>query len=163
MNQETTKGIFNKMADSYDTPERERVLGIIKKELIRLLAGTPRESVLLDYGCGTGLMSLPFEDRFESLFLVDIAEEMVEQVKQKCQVLGLSHVKAQILEQFQANEEKVDVIFVIQTLLHIPDTSQVFKELAGRLKEGGRLIIVDVLKNDQMSSHLIHHGFSEEE
>lgn len=64
---------FDLIADKYDTDERREISDIITKKVASEveLAG----KVLLDFGCGTGLVSLPLADRLKKLELYDASEK----------------------------------------------------------------------------------------
>lgn len=48
-------------------------------------------------------------------------------------------------------------------LLHIPDTEKILQELFTLLNPGGKLIIIDFDKNDNINHPKVHNGFSQEE
>jgi len=48
-------------------------------------------------------------------------------------------------------------------LLHIPDTKKILQELFNILNSGGKLIIIDFDKNDEINHPKVHNGFSHEE
>lgn len=60
-------------------------------------------------------------------------------------------------------ELKADIVLMSLVLLHIPDTKQILKEMFNLLNDGGKLIIVDFDKNDQIYHPKVHNGFTHEE
>src|SRR5690625_6911758 len=60
-------------------------------------------------------------------------------------------------------ELKADIILVSLVLLHIPDTKNILQELFNVLNNGGKLIIIDFDKNDNIYHPKVHNGFSHEE
>lgn len=83
--------IFNKMADHYDTPPRialaEKITAAVRPQLMNA-----REQILIDYGGGTGLVSLPLAPLVKQLQIWDTAEGMLAIVDQKVTQQGLTNV-----------------------------------------------------------------------
>ncbi len=163
MDQNRTKAIFKQMAAHYDSPERKQVAAVIHEELEQRLEQLAGRDLLLDYGCGTGLMSLPFAEHFSKLLLVDIAEEMLEQVRDKCQDLELSNVTLKTVPEFQTVQEQANAILVVQTLLHVAQVEELLEQLAAHLLPDGQIFLIDFLAHADIDHPLVHPGFSQEE
>ena len=163
MDQNRTKAIFKQMAAHYDSPERKQVAAVIHEELEQRLEQLAGRDLLLDYGCGTGLMSLPFAEHFSKLLLVDIAEEMLEQVRGKCQDLELSNVALKTVPEFQEGQEQANAILVVQTLLHVAQVEELLEQLAAHLLPDGQIFLIDFLAHAEIDHPLVHPGFSQEE
>lgn len=163
MDQNRTKAIFKQMAAHYDSPERKQVAAVIHEELEQRLEQLAGRDLLLDYGCGTGLMSLPFAEHFSKLLLVDIAEEMLEQVRGKCQALELSNVALKTVPEFQEGQEQANAILVVQTLLHVAQVEELLEQLAAHLLPDGQIFLIDFLAHEEIDHPLVHPGFSQEE
>src|SRR5699024_5813359 len=78
-----------------------------------------------------------------------------------CKIKNISVLQADFTE--KSPDLKVDIIVISLVLLHIPDTDKILNELFNCLHDGGKLIIVDFDKNDNVSHPDIHSGFSQEE
>ncbi|MVX58718.1 methyltransferase domain-containing protein [Streptococcus danieliae] len=163
MDQNRTKAIFKQMAAHYDSPERKQVAAVIHEELEQRLEQLAGRDLLLDYGCGTGLMSLPFAEHFSKLLLVDIAEEMLEQVRGKYQTLGLSNVTLKTVPEFQELQGQANAILVVQTLLHVAQVEELLEQLAAHLLPDGQIFLIDFLAHEEIDHPLVHPGFSQEE
>lgn len=163
MDQNRTKAIFKQMAAHYDSPERKQVAAVIHEELEQRLEQLAGRDLLLDYGCGTGLMSLPFAEHFSKLLLVDIAEEMLEQVRGKYQTMGLSNVTLKTVPEFQELQGQANAILVVQTLLHVAQVEELLEQLAAHLLPDGQIFLIDFLAHEEIDHPLVHPGFSQEE
>ncbi|MCL2201529.1 MAG: methyltransferase domain-containing protein [Oscillospiraceae bacterium] len=146
---------FDQMAESYDTENRiQRAELIAEKIRTHITCGSGKTA--MEFGCGTGLVGLSLSGVFEKLLLVDSSSEMIKQVEAKLTAFGkpAAHHTSEItvlccdlLQEIPENL-KVDYIFSSLVLHHIEDTPaalQVFNKL---LNDGGRLIIVDIDKED---------------
>lgn len=157
-------GIFDGMAGRYDTEERARIAGIIADEL-RAQVGDGAELDAIDYGCGTGLVGLRLADSFRSLLLVDASPAMIEQVQEKIARAGLANADT-LCADFSLGPPpgcRADIVFMAQVLLHIPDTGNILRRLGTLLDSGGRLLIVDFVREESIPSDRVHNGFIPEE
>ena len=84
-----TKNIFDSIANHYDSPDRQALAKIIREELATYLPRDSHQKVLLDYGGGTGLVSLPLAERFKELIIADASETMLKMAEEKIQAADL--------------------------------------------------------------------------
>ncbi|MFJ1628343.1 class I SAM-dependent methyltransferase [Marinilactibacillus psychrotolerans] len=76
------ENIFEEMAKRYDTPERIKLANIISKEVSTQLADS-QEKTMIDYGSGTGLISVQLAHEVSELIMVDSSNEMLKVVDGK--------------------------------------------------------------------------------
>ncbi|PLW59950.1 class I SAM-dependent methyltransferase [Lactococcus lactis] len=148
---------FDLIADKYDTDERREISDIITKKVASEveLAG----KVLLDFGCGTGLVSLPLADRLKKLELYDASEKMSAIVSEKIKNSNLSNARVVKLD----SVEKADLIILVQVLLHEKEVEPLLKELYHLLNPAGQLVIVDFdLLETNKENLLVYPGFNQE-
>ncbi|MFB6496446.1 class I SAM-dependent methyltransferase [Bacillus haynesii] len=155
--------VFEQMAKRYDTEERIELAKVIVNEVRPELRNSQSKS-LIDYGGGTGLISLELSDLVHSILLVDSSKQMLEVAKAKISRKGIANAKVLYSDFTQETPElKADIVLMSLVLLHIPDTNKILQELFGILNDGGKLIIIDFDKNDKIQHPNVHNGFSHEE
>ncbi|MEH7386349.1 class I SAM-dependent methyltransferase [Bacillus sp. JJ1521] len=155
--------VFEQMAKRYDTEERIELAKVIVKEVRPELQNSKTKS-LIDYGSGTGLVSLELSDLVDSILLVDSSKQMLEVAEAKISHKGITNSKVLYSDFTQETPElKVDIVLLSLVLLHIPDSHKILQELFTILNHGGKLIIVDFDKNDKISHPKVHNGFSHDE
>jgi ubiquinone/menaquinone biosynthesis C-methylase UbiE len=155
--------VFEQMANRYDTEERIELAKVIVKEVRPELRNSKSKS-LIDYGSGTGLISLELSDLVNSILLVDSSKQMLEVAKAKISHKGITNSKVLYSDFTQETPElKADIVFMSLVLLHIPDTKKILQELFNILNNDGKLIIIDFDKNDKINHPKVHNGFSHEE
>ena len=155
--------VFEQMAKRYDTEERIELAKVIVKEVRPELQNSKSKS-LIDYGSGTGLVSLELSDLVDSILLVDSSKQMLEVAKAKITHRGITNAKVLYSDFTQETPElKADIVLMSLVLLHIPDTKKILQELFNILNNGGKLIIIDFDKNDKINHPKVHNGFSHEE
>ncbi|QAW38441.1 class I SAM-dependent methyltransferase [Bacillus licheniformis] len=154
---------FEQIAKRYDTEERIELAKVIVNEVRPELRNSQSKS-LIDYGSGTGLISLELSDLVHSILLVDSSKQMLEVAKAKISRKGIANAKTLYSDFTQETPElKADIVLMSLVLLHIPDTNKILQELFGILNDGGKLIIIDFDKNDKIQHPKVHNGFSHEE
>ncbi|MCY7753313.1 class I SAM-dependent methyltransferase [Bacillus haynesii] len=155
--------VFEQMAKRYDTEERIELAKVIVNEVRPELRNSQSKS-LIDYGSGTGLISLELSDLVHSILLVDSSKQMLEVAKAKISRKGIANAKVLYSDFTQETPElNADIVLMSLVLLHIPDTNKILQELFGILNDGGKLIIIDFDKNDKIQHPNVHNGFSHEE
>ncbi|MFE7062877.1 class I SAM-dependent methyltransferase [Sutcliffiella sp. NPDC057660] len=155
--------VFEQMAKRYDTEERMELAKVIVKEVRPELQNSLSKS-LIDYGSGTGLVSLELSDLVDSILLVDSSEQMLEVAKAKISHRGITNSKV-LYSDFtkETPELRADIVLLSLVLLHIPDTDKILQELFNILNDDGKLIIIDFDKNDQIYHPKVHNGFSHDD
>jgi ubiquinone/menaquinone biosynthesis C-methylase UbiE len=155
--------VFEQMAKRYDTEERIELAKVVSGEVRSELQDSKSKS-LIDYGSGTGLVSLELTDLVDSVLLVDSSKQMLEVAKAKISHKGITNAKV-LHSDFtgETPELKADIVLMSLVLLHIPDTKKILQELFNVLNEGGKLIIIDFDKNEDIYHPKVHNGFVHEE
>jgi SAM-dependent methyltransferase len=129
--------------------ERHKLLHAraIAADILRHVPG--REAVVLDYGCGEALYAEDVARKVGTLLLCDAAPavraKLAERVAALPQVRVLSPEEAAALE-----DGSVDVIIVNSVLQYLDEVTlaALLAVWRARLREGGRLVIADVIPPD---------------
>lgn len=157
------ENVFEKMANKYDSEKTMELSNIIVKEIKPALEHSKSKS-LLDYGAGTGLVSLELVDLVNSILLIDSSQKMLKIAEEKIAFRKISNSKTMYADfTEQIPNIKTNIIIMSLVLLHIPDTKEILQALFSILNNDGELIIVDFDKNDQVNHPKIHNGFSHED
>ncbi|WP_175615565.1 class I SAM-dependent methyltransferase [Piscibacillus halophilus] len=155
--------VFEQLAKKYDTEDRVELAKVIVDE-VRLELNNSQSKSLIDYGSGTGLISLELSDLVDHIMLIDSSKQMTEVAESKISQRGITNAKVLYSDFTQETPEyKADIVLMSLVLLHIPDTKNILEEMFNILNHGGKLIIVDFDKNDQINHPKVHNGFSHEE
>ena len=145
---------FNHKAETFDSPKNIFLANLVCQAVekqIDLLS----DKEILDFGGGTGLLSLPLAKQAKFVTLVDISEKMLEQARLKAEQQDINTI--QFLEQdFLKNplEKEFDCIVVSRVLHHMPDLDAALSLFHQHLKEDGQLLLADFTKTEAN-----HHGF----
>ncbi len=112
---------------------------------------------LLDYGCGTGLVSLSLIPDVGRITGADTSSGMLEIFQKKIERNGIHNCNTVHINETDVPfpENHFDAIISVMTFHHIPDTTNMIQRLASHLKPGGSIAIVD-LDSEDGTFHL--HG-----
>lgn len=164
----TERRDFDTAAATWDEkPQRVR-LG--REVAAAMAAALPlsREWDAMDFGCGTGLVTLNLAPLLGSILGVDSSEKMVEQFNAKVVQQNYGNIRAVRLdlEQGQLPDGRYHLITCSMTMHHIPDIVPLLASLRSLLHPGGRLAISD-LEAEDGSFHgdpvgVFHNGFQQE-
>ncbi|MFT0757140.1 class I SAM-dependent methyltransferase [Streptococcus hohhotensis] len=160
---------FNHKAETFDSPKNIFLANLVCQAVekqIDLLS----DKEILDFGGGTGLLTLPLAKQAKFVILVDISEKMLEQARLKAEQQDIKNI--QFLEQDLLKnplEKEIDLIVVCRVLHHMPDLDEALSLFHQHLKEDGQLLLADFTKTEanhhgfelpELENKLIDHGFS---
>lgn len=133
-----------------DSPERLKRLPPLE-EIFSQLPLKPAQSVA-DIGCGTGTFSLPLAKHLAQgkLYCLDIAEEMLEQVRSKVQENRINNIVVQKCHDldFGLESQSLDGVFMTFVLHEQEDRVGFLKAIKGLLKDGGWVGFVEWVKRE---------------
>ena len=130
----------------------KETVDIIKKE-IKL----NKDSVIFDFGAGTGLLGLNLINEVKHVIFEDISKTMLDYLQYKIDTQGIKNytIFNGVMEEYKS-EEKVDLILAGTVLHHIEDLNSLFKKFIEILKPKGYLCITDLYKDAPMFNIGIH-------
>lgn len=145
---------FNHKAESFDSPKNIFIADLICKEVEKQIVDFSDKRIL-DFGGGTGLVTLPLAAQSKSVTLVDISDKMLEQARLKVEKQAIDNVY--LLQQDLLTNplnQLFDIIVVSRVLHHVPNVEETLAMFRNHLVEAGRLFIADFVKTD-----INQHGF----
>jgi len=165
----TLRRDFDASAAAWDEePRRVKLAGEIAAAICKNMP-LSAEWDALDFGCGTGLVTLPLSQHLGNIVGLDSSHGMLECLRRKIQAIGCINVQATHcdLEKGELPSGKFHLITSSMTLHHIPEIVPVLQSLRGLLHPGGWIALAD-LESEDGSFHddltgVFHHGFSAEE
>lgn len=124
---------------------------------------------VLDYGAGTGLLTLNLQPSVHSMLALDSSTGMVDTMREKLVSIGVRNVEVRLwdLEAHPYTAGEFDLVVSSMTLHHLRDVPLVFGRLAALLKPGGWLAVADLDREDG-SFHsnpqgVFHNGFERQQ
>jgi trans-aconitate methyltransferase len=122
----------------------------------------------MEFGCGTGLVTLRVAPRCGMLTALDTSREMLRILNEKIVAANIPNVTTKLLDLTGAGvtgelEGPFDFVYSSMTLHHIPDTASFLSVLNSHMVPGGFLAIADLDAEDGLfhddANEKVHHGF----
>ncbi len=156
---------FDREAQTWDDNPLRRELGAALGKAIAAalpLAGT---ETVLDYGAGTGLVTLALSRHAAKVLAADSSRGMLEVLARKTAAAGIANIETVLLnlEDPAAAPPTVDAIVSSMTLHHVRDIPRVAGIFFSMLTPGGRIALADLateagdFHSDNTGVH--HFGF----
>ncbi len=161
----TEKKDFDKEAAAWDeNPGRVKLAHDVADAIIR--EARPSSGMeALDFGCGTGLVTLRLQPHVRTIAGADSSKGMLSVLEGKVKAQGLTNVRT-ILVDFGKGERidgKFHLLASSMTMHHVQHTGELFRQWFGLLLPGGVLAAAD-LDTEDGSFHgdntgVFHFGF----
>ncbi|MBA3003901.1 MAG: class I SAM-dependent methyltransferase [Desulfurivibrio sp.] len=154
-------------ADWEEKPQRvalaRRVAEAIQQAIP--LSGTMR---VLEYGCGTGMVSRTLSPHVAYITAVDTSPQMLEVLGQKAREEKIANIEPLVhdLTSKPLPVNNFDLVMSSMTLHHIPDFKELLLQFFAALKPGGYLAVADLITEDgsfhEDNSGVAHYGINPE-
>jgi 2-polyprenyl-3-methyl-5-hydroxy-6-metoxy-1,4-benzoquinol methylase len=159
---------FDKEAAQWDAnPGRVKLAHEVADVIIREAAPS-RDMDVLDFGCGTGLVTLRLQPLVRSITGADSSQGMLGVLEGKIKTQGLKNVRTQIVDFEKGGrvEGRFHLLVSSMTLHHVPDTAGLFKQWRELLLPEGRICFADLDAEDGSfhgdNTGVFHKGFDRE-
>lgn len=135
------KAFWNFRAETYDAQSGVTYAAAYNKTLERILHYVKPDDRVLDFACGTGLVSLRLAPQVAQLTAIDISTSMIEKANEKLSVSGDAAGKLTflVLDLFSEKlpRKSFDVVLACNVLLYLKNREQVLSRIRELLKPGG--------------------------
>ena len=154
---------FDRKAASWDDEQKALRARRVADAIARRVP-LSRETTVLEYGAGTGLLALALLGRVGRVTLADSSPGMLEIARRKIVAGGLENASTLLLDLSRdpPPPERFDVVCSLLTLHHVPDTDALLSDLASLLRTPGFVCLAD-LDTEDGSFHgpdaEVHRGF----
>jgi ubiquinone/menaquinone biosynthesis C-methylase UbiE len=160
---------FDKRAAAWDANPGRVALARAIVDAVRNAVPLNADQHVMDFGAGTGLVSLGLLPFVREITAVDASAGMLHVLEEKAQAAGLSQLHTLLGDIAKAPlpADRFDGIVSSMTLHHLPDVPQTFRHLLPALKSGGWIALAD-LDTEDGSFHadkngVFHNGFNRDD
>ncbi len=142
---------FGKHAEEYSKSESHKS-GSDLKQLIEELSLKGNETCI-DMAAGTGFTAAELAKRAKLVYAIDATPEMLNQARKLAEENKLTNIKFILgrVENVPLTDRSADVITCRRAAHHFPDKIEFLKEARRLLKIGGKIGIVDMVRNEEDS------------
>jgi len=149
---------FDKEANLWD--EKPRRVALAKK-VVEKIETYCNNKTILDFGCGTGLVSLNLKNA-KRILGVDLSSEMIKIFNQKVEMLQLP--AKGVVSDIKHIDNKFDIIVANMVFHHIEKIDEMLQILSTKLTKNGKLFISDLFLedgsfHDKGNEDVFHFGF----
>ncbi len=134
----------------------ERIAGLQVERVVKTLDVKPGMRIA-DVGAGTGLFSLPFAKAVGpsgKVYAIDVDAGLLAIVKEKANGAGLANIETIVAGATDPKvPEPVDLLFICDTMHHLPNQAEYVKQFAKLLKPGGRVAVIDFKEGNWPAGH----------
>jgi 2-polyprenyl-3-methyl-5-hydroxy-6-metoxy-1,4-benzoquinol methylase len=155
---------FDEAAQSWDDkPGRVELATAVAAAISEAVPLQPQMQIM-DFGCGTGLISRALAPRVASITAADTSTEMLMVLKTKARAAGLTRIRRFLLDAgYQTPPGAAyDAIVSSMVLHHIEDIPTLVTHLAQWCRPGGWLALADLQPEDGTfhpdAHEVFHHG-----
>lgn len=159
---------FDAAADEWDKSQTR--INMATKITSQIIKNIPlgNDDIVMDFGCGTGLVGLNIAPLVHKLVGADLSSEMLKNFKSKADRNGLNNIETlELSADSHLGENAYDAIVSAMTVHHIEKPSELFARFASAVKSGGYLGVADLAKEDgtfhENNTGVYHFGFTPEE
>jgi 2-polyprenyl-3-methyl-5-hydroxy-6-metoxy-1,4-benzoquinol methylase len=154
---------FDTAARDWDQRPMSQQLAAVPE---RMLAQLPLQASdhVLDFGAGTGLLSVPIAPKVAQVTALDMSAAMLQVLNEK----GLANITTLQQDIFAGLPGRYHAVVSCMALHHVADTAALLRAFAAALHPGGRIALVDLYQEDgsfhgdNEAKGVQHFGFAPE-
>jgi putative AdoMet-dependent methyltransferase len=159
--------LFNEKAKDWDANERKQLISsAVGAAILKNVPLNPQMDVM-DFGAGTGLISVHVVPFVHKIVAVDTSKAMLEKLTEKPELQDKVEAVCQDITD-KPIDDKFDLIISALALHHVEDTLKLITTFFEHLKPGAKVALADLDKEDgsfhpKGSEGVFHSGFDRDE
>ena len=158
------KNHFDDVAVEWDAKTTRMKLTCAVANALKKMCKLSPDMQVLEYGCGTGSLSILIAENFKQIVVVDSSKGMIAELEKKLVDLTETNITPFVFDLTckPALNTKFDLIITVMTLHHIQNIETIFVKFLEMLAVNGEILIVDLCKEDgsfHSDIKVPHNGF----
>ncbi len=143
---------WDKQAEHY-AKQQQNIQLTDNKEFVDTLKYLNVNDMVLDYGCGPGIVSNAIADKVKEVHAIDISPKMIEIARSKANERHIDNIQYAHTTIFDENyqKESFNVILAFRILHMLEDIEMVIRRINELLKPGGTFISVSTCMGNKKS------------
>jgi len=146
----TKHNAFDNMARDWDNNPRIIKMACTFADHIKQHVPLSRQTRALDFGCGTGQVSMHLQPLVHSVAMVDTSSGMLDILRHKIELNGIDNMHIHSGDLFQSSlaENAFELAYTLMALHHVEQVLPALERFHQLLKPGGYLCIGDLEPED---------------
>jgi ubiquinone/menaquinone biosynthesis C-methylase UbiE len=123
-----------------------------------------KKMVAADFGCGSGGWTIPLAKKVKWVFAIDLLEEPLSALRGRMKMEKISNIdplKGNVEGKTTLISESCDLVLMTNLLFQVDDIKKVLEEGKRVLKKGGKILIVDWIKDNPLTKEIEWVNFEE--
>lgn len=157
----TVSDFWDGRAQNYDAQVGPHYAEAYEKTTARFKKYLKPTDTVLDFACGTGIVTLAVAPAVHSVRAIDVSGEMVRRAREKIERQGAENVTVTQTDLFDASlhEESFDAVLACNVLLYIEDRSEALARIRALLKPQGTLLLVSDCLGEGLTRERVRKWF----
>lgn len=141
---------FDQVAANWDDKPQRTKLAKAIAECIKSSVPLLKNMEVMDFGCGTGLVTMELANQVKSVSAFDNSKGMLDVLKHKMKTSGVTNIYPHLIDLHGdiCEDKKYDLIFSSMVLHHIEDYEAVLNCFYHLLESNGMIAISDLYEED---------------
>ncbi len=133
------EGFWNRVSERYDASVMRTYAKTYRDTIALTLGYLDRQSRVLDFGCGTGIVTIEMAPHVERITAIDISEMMMAKAKAKAAEAGITNIDYRVtgLDDPALDRAGFDVVTAFNVLYFIRDLRGTLRRINALLPDGG--------------------------
>jgi ubiquinone/menaquinone biosynthesis C-methylase UbiE/DNA-binding transcriptional ArsR family regulator len=140
--QDQNQAFFAGAASHWDRLRAELFGADLERRFLGALL--PRDTTVLDLGCGTGRLAQAISPFVERVVAIDSSLEMVQAAEARLALLPNVQVQRAQMHELPLADRSVDLVLLVLVLHYVSSPAVALQEAARVLRPGGKLLLVDM-------------------
>ncbi|MBN2048899.1 MAG: class I SAM-dependent methyltransferase [Spirochaetales bacterium] len=138
------KNFWNKLADRYDASVQKTYADAYRDTVSLTRRYLKKESRLLDYGCGTGIITNQIASDVQGITAIDISDQMIRNAAGKAEELKITNIDYLTagLSDERIRSGSYDTITAFNVLYFVKDVKTLLRRFYDMLPDGGLFLSV---------------------
>ncbi len=146
----TAMDYFNESAGKWDEkPKRVAMARAVAEEIIKQVS--PAETMTaMEFGCGTGLISMGLAPMMKQVLAIDMSEKMLTILDEKIKQNNIKNISTRLLDlsKDKLPDDRFDLIYSGMALHHVKDVDGLLDKFFQLLNPGGIVALADLDAED---------------
>ena len=138
---------FDEIAKVWNTKERKNRTFTIYEKMFKYLGKNLEEKKALEIGSGDGLLATLLSKDLKHIDCMDTSLNMIDESLKRINEMKIENISINDENFLKNSNEKYDIIYSLTAFHHIVDVEAELKLLREHIKENGKIIIMEYVKN----------------